>query len=298
MIGVILLRLYTVFFQGESLPAVEKQDRLFLFRDLNLQATCLLSLIRNPSADVDRLRAFLTDPKPASVPSLAKDDVQILAPIPYPDQDVVCIGLNYREHMDETRHVEDFTKKEATVYFSKHAARVSGPSDTIPFYSFVDSLDYEVELGVIVGRDLLGYRAGRDPDPVFGYTVFNDVSARNLQFKHKQWFLGKSLDGYTVMGPCIVTADEIGDVNHLDIACRVNGEVRQHSNTRLLISRIPEVLEELSMGMTVRAGTIIATGTPGGVALGMENPKYLQIGDTVSCEIEGIGILENTVAAV
>ena len=132
-------------------------------------------------------------------------------------------------------------------------------------------------------------------DYIVGYTIINDVSARNLQFKHNQWYFGKSLDGYTPMGPVIVTSDEIGDAHNLDVFCYVNGEKRQSSNTSLMITTVEEAIEELSTGMTLKAGTIIATGTPGGVALGMPEPKYLQSGDVVRCEIENIGILENVI---
>ncbi|MBR2288648.1 MAG: fumarylacetoacetate hydrolase family protein [Clostridia bacterium] len=225
---------------------------------------------------------------------LASSDARILAPIPHPAQDIICVGLNYHEHIDETAHVEDFTHKEATVYFSKHADRVLGPGEAVPVYDFVDSLDYEVELGVILGSDIRAWTPS-DPWPIFGYTVFNDLSARNLQFLHKQWFLGKSLDGLTAMGPCIVTSDEIPSPQSLEIRCLVNGEERQHSNTRYMITPLADILCELSRGMTLRKGTIIATGTPGGVALGMENPQYLKKGDRVLCEIVSIGVLENPV---
>ena len=130
---------------------------------------------------------------------------------------------------------------------------------------------------------------------VLGYTIINDVTARNLQKRHQQWYRGKSLDGYLPMGPCIVTADEIGDVHDLHLSCYVYGEARQDSSTALMITTIEEAVEELSHGMTLKAGTIIATGTPGGVAMGMNPSKFLRKGDVVRCEISGIGKLENTV---
>ncbi len=293
------MHLYTIQTPSGPKPALEKQGALYLLEDAGIRVPDLLSLIHSDHAVemLQKLKAF-SDRSDSPAPACSLENARILSPIPYPDQDIICVGLNYREHMDETRHVEDFTGKEATVYFSKHVSRASGPDDVIPAYPFVDSLDYEVELGVILGKNLFGYNSAKDPDPVFGYTVFNDVSARNLQFRHKQWFLGKSLDGYTIMGPCIVTADELPDPGRLQISCQVNGEIRQNSNTCCMITPVPELLEDLSRGMTLRAGTILATGTPGGVAIGMQEPSYLKPGDTVTCEIQGIGVLENVVAAV
>ena len=159
----------------------------------------------------------------------------------------------------------------------------------------MDKLDYEVELGVILGRDAFQVDAESADDYIFGYTIINDVSARDIQLKHQQWYFGKSLDGYTPMGPCIVTADEIDNVHDLDITCYVNGEKRQSSNTGYMITTVEEAIAELSQGMTLSAGTVIATGTPGGVGMGMKPPVYLGSGDVVRCEIENIGVLENTV---
>ena len=130
---------------------------------------------------------------------------------------------------------------------------------------------------------------------IFGYTIINDISARNLQTRHKQWYLGKSLDGFTPMGPCIVTADEIGDEQSLEISCTVNGELRQNSNTKYMIQTVCGAISELSQGMTLQAGTIIATGTPAGVGMGMQPPQFLQTGDVVECRIAKIGVLTNTI---
>jgi 2-keto-4-pentenoate hydratase/2-oxohepta-3-ene-1,7-dioic acid hydratase in catechol pathway len=210
-------------------------------------------------------------------------------------QDVICLGVNYRDHIEETVDVLDFTKKTDAVYFSKRVNRFNSPGGIIPDYEIVDSLDYEVELGVILKKDSFNVSVDKASDYILGYTIINDVSARNLQFKHQQWYLGKSLDGYTPMGPCIVTADEIGDAHSLDIACYVNGEKRQESNTKYMITSVEEAISELSQAMTLKAGTVIATGTPGGVAMGMKPPVYLKKGDVIKCEIEGIGELTNTI---
>ena len=189
----------------------------------------------------------------------------------------------------------DFTKKKDAVYFSKRVNRANDPDGNIPVYDFVDALDYEVELGVILKKDAFNVTVEEAADVILGYTIINDVSARNLQFKHQQWYRGKSLDGYTPMGPCIVTKDEIGDAHDLEICCYVNDEKRQESNTMYMITTVEEAISELSQGMTLKAGTIIATGTPGGVGMGMKPPVYLKSGDAIRCEIEGIGSLKNTV---
>ena len=158
-----------------------------------------------------------------------------------------------------------------------------------------DRLDYEAELAVVLGKAARDVKAADAADCIFGYTVLNDVSARDLQTGHKQWYFGKSLDGFTPMGPVLVTADEIAYPPALEITSRVNGELRQKSNTALLITSIGQILEELTGGMTLLPGTIIATGTPAGVGMGFDPPRFLQSGDTVECAIEGIGTLCSTV---
>ena len=168
---------------------------------------------------------------------------------------------------------------------------------TIPAYTgLVDSLDYEAELGVVLGRDAKALKPEEVQNYIFGYLVINDVSARNLQTRHKQWYLGKSLDGFTPMGPGIVTPDEIPDLYNLKISSRVNGELRQNSNTGFMIQKVEGAVSELSQGMTLKAGTIIAMGTPAGVGLGFKPPKFLKPGDVVTCEIAGIGKLENQIS--
>jgi len=159
----------------------------------------------------------------------------------------------------------------------------------------VDSLDYESELGVVLGKDIKGVSKEDALDAVVGYTVINDVRARNLQTRHKQWYVGKSMDGFTPIGPCIVTADEIEDVQNLDIKSFVNGELRQNSNTKYMIQTVAGAISELSQGMTLQAATVIATGTPAGVGMGMNPPCFLKKGDVVVCEIEKIGRIENPI---
>ncbi|MBO5552086.1 MAG: fumarylacetoacetate hydrolase family protein [Lachnospiraceae bacterium] len=227
--------------------------------------------------------------------------VELLSPIPHPRQDVICLGINYSEHAKEAElfDKEAFSKERPDpIFFSKRVGYSQGTGDVIPMHEDIcDSLDYETELGVIIGKEAYKVKAEEARDYIFGYTIINDVSARNLQTKHKQWYFGKSLDGFTPMGPCIVSADEFDGIPELDIKTYVNGELRQSSNTGNLITGIPEIIEILSGGMTLSPGTLIATGTPSGVAMGMNPPVFLKDGDEVICEIEGIGQLVNKVKA-
>ncbi len=236
---------------------------------------------------------------PADAPEAGPGAV-VLAPIPRPRQDILCLGINYAAHAEESARFSQAAfggDRPYPIFFSKRTAWCPGPGAPIPSHAdIVDSLDYECELGVVIGKAASRVSRAEAGAHVFGYTIVNDVSARNLQTRHKQWYFGKSLDGFTPMGPCIVSADEFAFPPALPIRCRVNGELRQNSTTDLLITSIPEIIEMVSQGMTLTAGTVIATGTPAGVGMGMEPPQFLKAGDLVTCEIEGIGILENRVA--
>ena len=292
------MRLYTVLCGGKELVAAEAADgRLFAAETLGVNAADMNDLIDR----WDELGGVLSE-KLAGINANAEawadkalKDHKVLAPIPCPKQDVVCLGVNYFDHMKEAAAGIDFVKKAETIYFSKRVSRANDPDGVIPMYDFVDSLDYEAELGVIIGKDAFHVSKENAGAYIFGYTVINDVSGRNVQKRHQQWYLGKSLDGYTPMGPCIVTADEIGDAHDLAIRCSVNGELRQNSNTKYMITSVEEAVAELSQGMTLQKGTVIATGTPAGVAMGMNPPVWLRSGDVVCCEIEKIGVLKNTV---
>lgn len=235
---------------------------------------------------------------PADAAKVSKG-AEILSPIPRPRQDVVCLGINYSAHAEEAGRFskEAFGgERPYPIFFSKRVNYSQGSGADIPAYEgLVDSLDYECELAVIIGKDARNVTKENAGEYIFGYTVLNDVSARNLQTRHKQWYFGKSLDGFTPMGPCIVSSEEIAFPPALDISCKVNGALRQNSNTKYLLTDIPEILEILTEGMTLQAGTVIATGTPSGVGMGMTPPTFLKPGDVVECIIEKIGTLKNTV---
>lgn len=230
---------------------------------------------------------------------IALSSVKILAPIPYPLQDVLCIGVNYTEHAKESQnfHKEKFHKTADAIYFCKRTAPANHDGGIIPLHSeLTQKIDYECELGVILGKDAKNVTRENAWEHIFGYTIINDISARDVQKDRGQFYFGKSLDGFTPMGPCIVTFDEIGANPALSIKCYVNGELRQNSTTDLLIHDIPDILCDLTRGITLRAGTIIATGTPSGVGMGFEPPRFLQSKDKIVCEIEKIGTLTSIMA--
>lgn len=226
------------------------------------------------------------------------EDITFCPPIPNPKKDLICIGLNYTKHVEESQKFKnvDYGKREKSVYFSKRVDRA------VPHNGFIQShdditgqLDYEAELTVIIGKE--GRYIPRDKvfDYIFGFTIMNDVSARDIQNAHKQFYFGKSLDGFCPMGPWIVTRDEFSEPVHVNVKSYVNGELRQDANTKDLIFDIPHIISELSQGITLCPGDIILTGTPSGVGMGIQPPKWLKSGDVVECEVEGIGVLKNTI---
>lgn len=227
------------------------------------------------------------------------EEMQMFSPILYPKQDIICLGINYFAHAEESArfHEEAFGgERPEPIYFAKRVNRAVGDGEYIDGHlDIVDSLDYEVELAVVIGKDAKNVKEDEVFDYVFGYTILNDMSARNLQTAHKQWYFGKSLDDFTPIGPWIVTKDEFINPPALAIRSYINGELRQDSTTDLLINSIEKVICQLSKGMTLAAGTIIAMGTPAGVGMGFQPPKFLKKGDVVKCEIEGIGTLTNEI---
>jgi 2-keto-4-pentenoate hydratase/2-oxohepta-3-ene-1,7-dioic acid hydratase in catechol pathway len=239
---------------------------------------------------------------PDSAARIPVTDVRLTAPIPTPRRNIFCVGRNYREHAEEFgRSGYDATggtsnQPDAPVVFTKPPSTVIGPGAAIdPHPGVTGEVDYEAELGVIIGRGGRGITAAAALDHVWGYTIINDVTARDLQKSHKQWFLGKALDTFCPMGPYAATADELGD-GPLDVRCTVNGEVRQQASTRDLIFDIPTIIATLSAGITLQPGDVIATGTPAGVGIGFTPPRFLTSGDRVEITVTGLGTLTNHVA--
>lgn len=228
--------------------------------------------------------------------------VKLLAPIPRPDKNIFCVGKNYHEHAKEFAGSGfDASGRTAVpelpIFFSKPATTVIGPDAAIPgFLDPTASVDYENELAVIIGRPGRGIARASALDHVLGYTIVNDVTSRHLQRDHKQWFLGKGIDGFCPMGPVMVTADEIPDPGVLRLRTWINGELRQDARVKDLIFDIPGLIETLSRTTTLETGDIIATGTPAGVGIGFDPPRFLRAGDVVELEIGGIGRLRNPVA--
>ncbi len=225
-------------------------------------------------------------------------EARLQAPIPRPRHDILCIGQNYLAHALEAAryHGKEYVKPDWPTYFSKRVTLPVGQDGVIPAHAdATEKLDYEAELAVVVGKRMNHVPRERVFDHIFGYTIVNDVSARDRQTNHAQFTYGKGMDGFAPMGPWIVTIDEFQNPPHLNIKTRVNGEERQNSNTSDLIFDIPHLLAELSLGMTLEPGDILITGTPSGVGMGFSPPKFLKPGDVVECEVESIGVLRNTV---
>ncbi|CAH0211404.1 fumarylacetoacetate hydrolase family protein [Roseomonas sp. CECT 9278] len=260
------------------------------------------SLPRDMLALIAGGEATLAAARAAEATAPVAADAVLLAPIPRPAKNIFCVGKNYHEHAKEFASSGfDATAKEvvpeAPVVFSKPPTCVIGPGEPIP--SFLDtsnSTDYEGEIAVVIGRGGRGISEADAYAHVFGYTIVNDVTARTLQHKHRQWILGKGIDGYAPMGPAIVTADAAGVPPKLSISTWVNGELRQRAPVDDLIFGIPMLIATISAAITLEPGDIIATGTPAGVGIGFSPPKFLKKGDRVKIEVPGIGVLENPVA--
>jgi len=225
-------------------------------------------------------------------------DIQLAAPIPRPRKNLMCLGWNYADHAKETALIrgQDTKAPEYPVFFTKAPTTVNSPYGNIIIDPQVSvEIDWEVELAVIIGNGGKNISEEDAMSHVFGYTALNDVTARDLQSRHKQFFKGKSIDGYCPMGPWIVTADEIEDPQQLEVRLRVNGITKQEGNTRMMVFPIRTIIAILSQGMTLEPGDIIATGTPSGVGFTRNPPEFLKAGDVMETEVEGIGILRNVV---
>jgi 2-keto-4-pentenoate hydratase/2-oxohepta-3-ene-1,7-dioic acid hydratase in catechol pathway len=220
---------------------------------------------------------------------------RLLAPIPRPRRNLVCVGLNYAEHAAESRVTQGLP--EHPVYFTKPPSAVIGPEAAIPWHGHVSTrIDWEVELVAVIGRRGRDISEEHALDHVFGYTVGNDITARDLQAKHQQWYKGKGLDGFCPLGPWIVTADELGDPQDVRLRLHVNGDPKQDANTNDMIFGVAKLVSVWSQGMTLEPGDLLMTGTPSGVGFARKPPEYLKPGDVVEAEIDRIGLLRNVVA--
>ena len=223
--------------------------------------------------------------------TISVDDVTLLAPVLRPPK-IVCLGLNYRDHAKEQG--KDLPKE--PILFMKPRTAVIGPDQSVVRPRFVKQLDYEVELAIVIGRKGKNIPVSEVKNHILGFTAFNDISARDIQYKDKQWTRGKGFDTFAPMGPCITTSSQIGDPNNLKVSTKVNGELRQNSSTKNLAFNVYEIVNYLSQVMTLEPGDVIATGTPAGVGIFMKpKPKFLSPGDLIEIEIEKIGTLRNTV---
>jgi len=224
--------------------------------------------------------------------TISLDDVTLLSPVSSPPK-IVCLGLNYKDHVEE----QGKDTPDEPILFMKPRTAVIGPNHAIIRPKMVKQLDYEAELAIVIGEKGKNIPVSEANKHIFGYTAFNDVSARDIQFKDKQWTRGKSFDTFAPMGPCITTANQVEDPNDLRVRTRVNGELRQDASTKNMVFNVYEIIHHLSQAMTLEPGDIIATGTPAGVGVFMKpKPRFLSPGDLVEVEIEKIGILSNTVS--
>lgn len=251
-------------------------------------------LIESGDVEIERLRK-------STGYILPLNSLTLLAPIVNPRRNVFCVGMNYAEHAAESLRSKGLAVKlpAIPVFFTKATTSLNAPFGDIPIQTNVsEQMDWEVELGVVIGKGGKNIKRADALEHVFGYTVINDVSARDVQNAHGgQFFKGKSLDGSCPMGPWIVTRDEIPNPHALALRCRVNGVIKQESTTSDLIFDIPALIEWLSKGMTLLPGDILATGTPSGVGFARTPPEFLKPGDVVECEIDGIGMIRNRVVA-
>ena len=237
----------------------------------------------------------------AAAGCIALSDLRLVAPIPVPRKNVFCVGRNYKEHVAEAAKARATELKlpDFPQFFTKPPLAVIGPYDDLSWDPVVtQQLDYEVELGVVIGKAGRNIPRERALDYVFGYTVINDITARDLQKRHGQWFKGKGLDGSCPMGPWIVERRAMPDPQNIMVRLRVNGELRQEASTSTMIFDLEEIISQLSQGITLEPGDVIATGTPSGVGFAMDPPRFLTDGDIVETEVEGVGTLRNRVRRI
>jgi len=282
------MKFVTFLREGASEPGVLIDTNVVSLKGAGF-ATLLDAIAGGPAARA-RIGTWALKPAASAVAPLAS--VRLLAPIPRPPK-IICVGLNYRDHAIES----NMEIPKVPTIFSKYATSVIGPGEKIRLPRVSNKPDYEAEFAVIIGKGGRLISAGAWKEHVFGYTILNDVSARDYQMATSQWMMGKTFDTFAPMGPAIVSADEIADPHNLDISLTINGETLQHSNTKNLIFRIPDLIEYLSAVFTLESGDVISTGTPAGVGFARKPPRFLKPGDDMVVRVEGLGELRNPVAA-
>jgi len=295
------MRLVSCEYEGKIWLGVESGEHIFLptrHPDWKPSIDSMLALIDAGPAAWEKLRTLSEQVEASMLVSI--QNVTLHSPIPRPRQNVMCLGWNYVEHVAETAQdkQEEVKLPRSPIVFTKAANSMNGPYSDIPIDINVSAkMDWEVELGVIIGKGGRGITEQNALQHVFGYTVINDVTARDRQKWHKQFFISKSFTGACPMGPSIVTADEIEDPQNLQLRSWVNGELKQDSNTKYQIFNIAQTISVLSQGMDLEAGDVIATGTPSGVGYARTPPEYLMPDDIVECEVERIGKIANKIVA-
>lgn len=274
------------------LGVLNAKEEVVCLKDLGIDARDMNDFILN----YEKYRLKLENLE--KIPSLKIPKEEILAPIITPLQDIICLGINFLDHAKESARFkgEKFEERQSPVYFSKRVNAATAPYANLYLHEEVTKeLDYECELAFVLGKEAYKIKALDAKAYIFGYTIINDISARDLQKQHKQFYRAKSLEGSTIMGPYLVSADEIAYPPKLTLQSYVNGELRQNSNTEFFIFNIAYVLEELSAGMRLKAGSIISMGTPSGVGMGLNPPQFLKENDEVCCVIENLGKLCNKI---
>ncbi len=248
---------------------------------------------------ISKLQNIATQDMHTSKAKIPVDNIALQAPYTNPPRNIICTGINYAEHLNELVRPLSVEQKipQFPFIFTKPCTAIAHPDAKLDSHAQITScLDYEVELAIIIGKRGLNIAKDDAMDYVFGYSIINDLSARDVQRRTSQWYLGKALDGSAPFGPCIVPKAHIGDPQNLHLITRINGETRQSSNTKNMIFDLPTLIHTISQGTSIMPGDIIATGTPSGVGMSFDPPKYLKSGDVMELEIENIGILRNTIA--
>lgn len=296
------MKFTTYYYNGEECIGIISGNTVIPINEFlnvigNTKVNSMVELIENLKEDIiEKIEQAISN---NNFKSILLSSVKLLAPIPYSKRNILCLGKNYVEHAKEVKatKLSGSGIPEDPIYFTKTATPAIANEAEIKFsYDVTNQVDYEVELAIVIGKAGINIKPEEAEDYIFGYTIVNDVSARDLQVKHNQWFKAKSLDTFCPMGPYIVHKKEIPFPVELEIQCSINGELRQNSNTKKFIFNIPYIISDLSKGFTLMPGDIISTGTPSGVGIGFKPPKFLKDGDIVECYIEKIGKIVNRVA--